>query len=682
MSDVFYDAFISYSTQDSDFVTALRLALEGGGRRVWQDVKELELTAEWWAQIKQGIAAADNFLFVVSPRSMASPICHLELEHARELRKRVIVIHYENADKTDSTRMMVDRILAQNYLKLLTTGRDMFGVADANWASIEAEQNISIANKDDLLTTVPRLVEAFDKDLLYIRQANILLGRAREWGESGNNASFLLVGEALKAAEAWRTAGKNPAPTADHIAYIEASRAAEDERLRQLGELEARREAAEQATERVQRKLRQEQRAGAVTSAFGGLVIGLAVMATVFALQLLSGVQGQVRVANGQLSAIPPTVAHLNALAVTAQAASDGASTEVANAGNALATATQALATGTQVAQQAAEQQVTLDAVNTQVVLINATVTQAAAVQEIVSEYGNTILQQSDNPEAQLKAMNALVARYSDYARAYEVRGLVLAQQQEYAQAIADFDQAIELDPANVFIYNSRGNSHKILGDYERAITDYDRAIALDPQYALAYNNRGNAYDDLADYQRAIADFDQAIALDPEYVEAYNNRGLAYANSKDYERAITDYTQAIALDPQYDKAYYNRGNAYSDLEDYQRAIADYDKALEHNPGYTIAYTNRGNVYTWLGDYERAIADYDQAIALAQDAIAYKNRGLVYMLLDDYERAVADFDAYKNLGGELEPELQDMVQQMERTLERQRARQTPTVIPTP
>lgn len=538
MSDVFYDAFISYSTQDSDFVTALRLALELNGRRVWQDVKELELTAEWWAQIKQGIAAADNFLFVVSPRSMASPICHLELEHARELQKRVIVIRYENADKTDSTRMMVERILAQNYLKLLTTGRDMFGVADANWASIEAEQNITIATKDDLLTTVPKLVEAFDKDLLYIRQANILLGRAREWDESGKNASFLLVGEALKAAEVWRIAGKSPAPTADHIAYIEASRAAEDERVRQLVELQSQREAAEQATERVQRKLRQEQRAGAVTSAFGGLVIGLAVMATVFALQLLGGVQGQVREANGQLSAIPPTVAHLNALAVTAKAASDRASTQVADAGNALATATQALATGTQVAQDAAEGQVTLDALSTQVIVVAATVTQAAVVAEIVIAFADAMLQHRDNPIGQLAAMDALVRRYPDQAHAYNSRGNIYYDERDYERAMADFTQAIEIDPQFAIAYNNRGNIHAGLGEDERAIADYDQAIEINPQYAIAHYNRGNAYYRLREDERAIADYDQAIRFDPQLAIAYDKLGQIYYISGNYELAV------------------------------------------------------------------------------------------------------------------------------------------------
>ena len=109
-----------------------------------------------------------------------------------------------------------------------------------------------------------------------------------------------------------------------------------------------------------------------------------------------------------------------------------------------------------------------------------------------------------------------------------------------------------------------------------KAIADYDQAIRLNPENAVGYINRGVAYDDLGEYEQAIADYDQAIRLNPEDAVAYNNRGVAYSELEEYKPAIADFNQAIRLNPKDKAAYYNRGKAYYELGEYRPAIADYD----------------------------------------------------------------------------------------------------------
>jgi len=48
------------------------------------------------------------------------------------------------------------------------------------------------------------------------------------------------------------------------------------------------------------------------------------------------------------------------------------------------------------------------------------------------------------------------------------------------------------------------------LKEYRKAIADYDQAIALNPQFALACNNRGNAHSSLKEYRKAIEDYGMA----------------------------------------------------------------------------------------------------------------------------------------------------------------------------
>ncbi len=47
---------------------------------------------------------------------------------------------------------------------------------------------------------------------------------------------------------------------------------------------------------------------------------------------------------------------------------------------------------------------------------------------------------------------------------------------------------------AKAVAYANRGNAYEKKGEYDRAIADYEQAIRLNPRYALAYSGRGNAY--------------------------------------------------------------------------------------------------------------------------------------------------------------------------------------------
>jgi len=115
-----------------------------------------------------------------------------------------------------------------------------------------------------------------------------------------------------------------------------------------------------------------------------------------------------------------------------------------------------------------------------------------------------------------------------------------------------DHDLAVE--------YYNRGVRYAKDGDYDHAIADYTEAIRLDPKYADAYGNRGNAYRDKHDLDRAITEYNKALQIRPGAID-YFNRGNAYYVKEDFDRAIADYTQAIRLDPTFARAYNNRGLA-------------------------------------------------------------------------------------------------------------------------
>jgi len=230
---------------------------------------------------------------------------------------------------------------------------------------------------------------------------------------------------------------------------------------------------------------------------------------------------------------------------------------------------------------------------------------------------------------------------------------------------IADGNTALhgQTTPATAEEFFNRGKTYYDEDDYDKAIADYTQAIRLDPDYSRPYANRGNAYACKKDYDRAIADYNKAIDILPTYIYAYNNLGLAYASKGSYDNAISAYTMAIDIGCQeYPEASYNRGNAYAAKKDYDKAIADFSDAVRLQPNYTAAknalenakkqppstaegFYNRGFMYAINGDFDKAIADLTQAIKLnANYADAYYNRGNIYLDKKDYDKAIADYEA--------------------------------------
>jgi tetratricopeptide (TPR) repeat protein len=206
------------------------------------------------------------------------------------------------------------------------------------------------------------------------------------------------------------------------------------------------------------------------------------------------------------------------------------------------------------------------------------------------------------------KPIEMLSVSNPDMAKSHINKGKIYANDKKYQQAIAEFDQAIRLEPNNSEAYEQRGSAFGELKQSERAIADYDQALRINPNDEFAYYGRALEYYHLRKYESAIADYDQFILLKPDLGLAYYSRGIVYNDIKDYDRAIADYTQAIRLTPNHALSYNNRGNAYSALTLYERAIEDFNQAISIDPNDALAYNNRAVAYANIKNYQSACFD--------------------------------------------------------------------------
>ena len=95
----------------------------------------------------------------------------------------------------------------------------------------------------------------------------------------------------------------------------------------------------------------------------------------------------------------------------------------------------------------------------------------------------------------------------------------------------------INVNPATKF-YN-RGIAYGDKGELEKAVADYTDAIRLDPRLG-AYAEKGDRYE-------AIVDFSEAIRLNPNYADTYCGRGRMYEKEGENLKAEADFIRAREL---------------------------------------------------------------------------------------------------------------------------------------
>ncbi len=189
--------------------------------------------------------------------------------------------------------------------------------------------------------------------------------------------------------------------------------------------------------------------------------------------------------------------------------------------------------------------------------------------------------------------------------------GLALMEHEYYANALACFEQVVDLTPNFAQAWFQIGNCRSKLAQrqidnteeylytdevserYEGAIEAYQKAIELQPDYPDARNSLAELFDYFgesqwgelecpSDYMRAIEWYRQAAEIDHDWAAAYHQIGQIYTllmeNCEDYDikdqinfdgtlgiagARIETYQQLIETQPDDARAYYELGEAYT-----------------------------------------------------------------------------------------------------------------------
>ncbi|MCD5382430.1 MAG: tetratricopeptide repeat protein [Candidatus Pacebacteria bacterium] len=190
---------------------------------------------------------------------------------------------------------------------------------------------------------------------------------------------------------------------------------------------------------------------------------------------------------------------------------------------------------------------------------------------------------ESQVPEVEkaLAYIDAAKTRAPELADVYETAGYVYEILPDYAQATAQYQKAIALDPSSVDAYVGYGHTANLQGFLEEALTSFLKARTLDTNqaYPAVYahlcrlqSTRSDLYDEAKNNCRIVLDIPQAGALN--HAEAHQTLAKIALREGDAATARTHYEKALVLTP-------TDSNLLTALADYEISIEQYDVAEEY-----------------------------------------------------------------------------------------------------
>jgi tetratricopeptide (TPR) repeat protein len=227
---------------------------------------------------------------------------------------------------------------------------------------------------------------------------------------------------------------------------------------------------------------------------------------------------------------------------------------------------------------------------------------------------------------------------------AHNSLGLCLQKSGRLAEAMEQYDEALQIKPDYAEAHNNLGSDLLHAGRLAEAENQFKQALQINPDLAAAYNNLGYALQQSGRIAEAIECYEEALQINPNYIEAHNDLGNALLQTGRAAEAIEQYQEALQLNPDLAEAYYDLGNALEQSGRMAEAIQQYQEALQLNPDFTEAHYNLGNALEQSGRMAEAIQQYQEVLRLKpDDAEAYANMGAALQQTGRISEAITQYE---------------------------------------
>lgn len=218
-----------------------------------------------------------------------------------------------------------------------------------------------------------------------------------------------------------------------------------------------------------------------------------------------------------------------------------------------------------------------------------------------------------------------------------------------YELALENLTRAMELDPEDVNYVAKKADLLYDMGRGKEAIATFDDFINMTPEYYGGYYRRGFMKENMGDVDGAIEDYSMAIVLNPDYAYAYLGRADQYMLKGNRDAAMNDYKMVVQLDTVPSD---NSCAQYAYLK-----LGDVEKAKSFQNAIIEKYDAPGNYYDAACLYAR-MGEKEASLNFLRKSFEKGYRRFAHIKAEDDLEAIRDMSGYKLLIEEYEKKYEE------------------------
>ncbi len=233
--------------------------------------------------------------------------------------------------------------------------------------------------------------------------------------------------------------------------------------------------------------------------------------------------------------------------------------------------------------------------------------------------------------------------------QAYMLRADIYQMLDKHREALADFSEALKLDPTSFMALYQKANEEYALGDYSAAKSDYTRLRSTNPRSVEALTGLARVAVKENDLGRASEYMDGAVEMMSADSDIYIRRASVRRMQGNNTGAVEDLLMAISID--------NNTRAFQELidmanVDYPAVISAISTSISYAPQQGMLYYIRGFIAQAHDHYASALADYRKLIDqnMYEYAGLYNSMAQCQLALCRYPQAIDNIDHAISMDG--------------------------------